>query len=398
LDKRRFDVLFQRFCAIARSVEPMTAANITMNGMWYGPRGFFLLRPEAAIPYQQFVTDVLREADWDQKFSREYLRSQLRPLLEEFILTGEPSAKTGLQALFDHLSAFNDAQTVYLPILGLNLDDAPRRDIAGVVLHRATDEFLNTIVIPDTLDYIKRQTETRVWAEVTIIAETHRAATRAEERCHPLIDVLRFWMACMTPPGTPCAIGLQGDIVTAERPRIITKPNGPTYDPHRSRLIPGFPLCDHTMTVLQSVHVDVLADLITTPQQSKFVKLLLHALHVFGNATAAALHPDRFMNLMMTLEAFLTVGDAPINQSVAEGVVIFLAVPVAERVRLKNELQRLYRLRSKIAHGDQTTVPPDQLCLLEDLTKTFLVAMIQHRNQFASKQAFLDALEERRLS
>jgi hypothetical protein len=101
---------------------------------------------------------------------------------------------------------------------------------------------------------------------------------------------------------------------------------------------------------------------------------------------------------MMTLEAFLTVGDGPINQSVAEGVVIFLAVPVEERIRLKKELQRLYRYRSRIAHGEQTSIPFPDLCLLEDLTKTFLLAMLQRRERFASKEALLAALEARRLS
>jgi hypothetical protein len=212
---------------------------------------------------------------------------------------------------------------------------------------------------------------------------------------------MRFWMACMAPPCTPCAIGLQGDIITGERPRVITNNQANhCYDPNRSRVIPGFPVTDHTMSLLQSAHIDDLAVVISTPrpQQSKFTKLLLHALHLFGNATTAALPTDRFMHLIMTLEAFLTVGDAPISQSVAEGVVIFLAVPVAERVRLKKELQRFYKLRSKLAHGEQTSVPPTDLYVLEDLTRTFLLAMIQHRNAYASKEAFLAALEARRLS
>jgi len=369
--------------------------------MWWGPRGAFILPPEATKEYHQLVTEILRESDWEQRFSREYLSNRLRPVVEDYVLSDETAVRVGLRDLVDHLTAFDEAHTVYLPLLGVTLDDAPRRQFAGITLHRATDDFLKGIAEPETVDYIKRQTETFAWAEVTIVAEPHRAASRAEEACQPLIDVLRFWMACMAPTGAPCAIGLQGDIITGERPRIITNASASlTYDPHSSRLIPGFPLTDHTMSALRGAQVDDLADLIAIPsaKHSRFVGLLLHALHLFGNATAAALQTDRFMHLMMTLEAFLTVGDAPINQSVAEGVVVFLAVPVAERVRLKKELQRCYRLRSKLAHGEQTSVPLPDLCLLEDLTKSFLVAMIQSRNQFASKDAFLAALEARRLS
>ena len=54
-------------------------------------------------------------------------------------------------------------------------------------------------------------------------------------------------------------------------------------------------------------------------------------------------------------------------------------------------------MHSKIAHGEQTIIPFPDLCLLEDLTKTFLVAMVQHRDEFALKQTLLAALEGRRL-
>jgi hypothetical protein len=382
-------------------VEPLTLQNAAMAGMWGGARGMFILPPDAASKYWQFLAEMLEHADWEQRFSIEYLNKRLRTVLEDYALLGEAIARTSFQALTDHLTAFDEEQTVYLPLLGVTLDSAPRFELGGITLHRATDDFLKSITTPETTEYIKRQSETRVWAEVKIIAEQHRAASRAEEACQPLIDVLRFWMACMAPSGTHYAIGLQGDVVTSERPRVIIDANGRhAYDPNRSRLIPGFPVCDRTITVLQSGHLDSLADLLTTTEapRSRFIKLLLQALHLFGNASAAALPSDRFMNLMMALEAFLTVGDAPINQSVAEGVVIFLAVPLAERVRLKKELQRLYRLRSKLAHGEHTGVPVSDLCLLEDLTRSFLTAMIQQRNEFNSKEELLATLEKRRLS
>ena len=394
MDQRRFDVLFSRLCGMGAKLEPLTLENATIRGMWWGPRGAFILPPQATSEYHQLITEILRESDWEQKFSRQYLSNRLRPIVEDCVLADKAAVRAGLRGLIDHLAAFDEAHTVYLPLLGVALDDVPRRELGGIILHRATDDFLQRITIPDTADYIKRQTETFAWAEVTVVAEPHHAASRAEEACQPLIDVLRFWMACMTPTGTPCAIGLQGDIITAERPRIITNGSVPqSYDPHPSRLIPGFRFTDRTMEALQGAHVDDLASLISRPsaQPSRFIRLLLHALHLFGNGTAAALQTDRFMHLIMTLEAFLTVGDAPINQSVAEGVVIFLAVPVAERVRLKKEIQRCYRLRSKLTHGEQTSVPHPDLCLCEDLTKTFLIAMIQHRNQFASKDELIAA-------
>ena len=122
-------------------------------------------------------------------------------------------------------------------MFGINVPDAPTRTLAGIVLYQAGAEFLQRLSGDTvTVEYLKRQTDAEVWAEIHVIAEPGFAVAHAEERCGPLIDVLRFWMACMTKTGTPCAIGLQGDVVTAERPRVIVNNNSAAkrYDPHHS--------------------------------------------------------------------------------------------------------------------------------------------------------------------
>lgn len=224
---------------------------------------------------------------------------------------------------------------------------------------------------------------------------------RAEEACGPSIDVLRFWMGCMTKKGTSCAIGLQGDVVTTERPRIIVNKNADSkrFDPHHSRRVPGFPLSQEVLDNLQKAGLDSIASLIDTPinKRTAFDKLLLHALHFFGSSKVQAAETDRFLNLVTCFETFLTTGDGNITQSVTEGVVMFFSIPVGERLRLKKELQRLYRTRSRLSHGEHTEILPDDLYLLEDLAKSFLVAMIECRDKFRSKQELLSFLERERL-
>jgi hypothetical protein len=107
---------------------------------------------------------------------------------------------------------------------------------------------------------------------------------------------------------------------------------------------------------------------------------------------------DRFLNLVTCLETFLSTGDGNITQGVAEGVVMFFAVPVAERVRLKKELQRHYKTRSKLSHGEHAEILADDLYQLDDLVKNFLVAMIDCRDRFQSKQDLLTFLETQRLT
>jgi hypothetical protein len=77
---------------------------------------------------------------------------------------------------------------------------------------------------------------------------------------------------------------------------------------------------------------------------------------------------------------------------------MFFAVPVAERLRLKKELQQLYKIRSKLSHGEHVDILPEDLYQLDDLTKSFLIAMIDFRDRFQSRQDVLKYLEAQRLA
>jgi hypothetical protein len=404
MDDRVFEVLFKRVCSVVEALQPFTLETADIHRMWFGPRGFFLLSPKGVEGRVDLVRHALRYADWAQKFSAEYLNTRLRDIIEIHATQGADQAKHALRSLVAELEAYAEEHTVYLPIFGIAIPDAPTREFGGIVLHQATTAFLQRIAAEQSFDapYVKRQTDAEVRAEVRVTAEPTHAVVRAEERCTALIDTLRFWMACMTPKGTPCAIGLQGDVVTTERPRIIfnNESGAKRFDPHRSRRIPGFPLTQDVLKALQHERLDAIAALIDTPakQQTAFDKLLLHALHVFGNGKVQAAAPDRFLNLVTCLETFLSTGEGNITQNVAEGVVMFFAVHVSERIRLKKELQRLYKIRSKLSHGEHAATVPEDLYLLEDLVKSFLLAMIEHRDQFRSKQDLLTMLEQERLS
>ena len=84
---------------------------------------------------------------------------------------------------------------------------------------------------------------------------------------------------------------------------------------------------------------------------------------------------DRFLNMITVLETFLTTGEGNITQAVSEGAVMFFNVPVTERVRLKKELQRLYKTRSKLSHGENNIILAEDLFQLEDIAKSFLGAI-----------------------
>jgi hypothetical protein len=404
MDERVFSVLFNNISAVVEALEPFTPATADIHRMWYGPRGYFLLSPEGLVRRRDLIRQALRYGDWNEKFSAEYLAGRLRDIIEIHAISGADQARADFRLLVAELEAYTEQHKVFLPLFGIDIPDAPARSLGGIMFHQASADFLQRITSDDfiTVPYLKRQTDAGVWAEIQVTAEPTYAVARAEQLCGPVIDVLRFWMACMTRNGTSCAIGLQGDVVTTERPRIIVNCNtgARRYDPHHSRRVPGFPLSQEVLDKLREARLDIVAPLLDKPakNQTGFQKLLLHALHIYGSSRVQAAAADRFLNLVTCLETFLSTGDGNITQGVAEGVVMFFAVPVAERVRLKKELQQHYKTRSKISHGEHAEILADELYQLDDLVRSFLVAMIDCRDRFQSKQDLLRFLETQRLT
>jgi hypothetical protein len=227
MDERVFTVFFKQITAIVEALQPFTLATIDIYRMWYGSRGFFLLSPEGAALRRDLIRQAIRYSDWGEKFSAEYLGARLREIIEIHALQGPDEARESFRSLVTELDAYAEEHTVYLPIFGIDIPDAPTRTLGGIVLHQASSAFLESIASGDTftVPYLQRQTDAEVWAEVHVIGEPKHAVVRAEEACGPSIDVLRFWMGSMTKKGTSCAIGLQGDVVTTERPRIIVNKN-----------------------------------------------------------------------------------------------------------------------------------------------------------------------------
>src|SRR5258708_5151186 len=324
MDDRVFEVLFKHVSAVVEELQPFTPATVDIYRMWYGSRGFFLLSPDGVTRRRDLLRCAMRWSDWGDKFSLEYLSQRLRDVIEIHALNGADEARAALRPLVAELEAYAEEHAVFLPVFGISVPDAPARTLGGIVFHQSSAEFLERIASEETfsVSYLKRHTDAEVWAEVCVVGEPTHAVRRAEEECGHSIDVLRFWMACMTKTGTPCAIGLQGDVVTTERPRLVFSKTGDAkrFDPHRSRRIPGFPLSQEVLDKLHAARLDAIAAVLDTPpgKRSAFDKLLLHAVHIFCSSPVQAAVADRVLNLITFLGNFFTPREGHITPSVSE--------------------------------------------------------------------------------
>ena len=104
------------------------------------------------------------------------------------------------------------------------------------------------------------------------------------------------------------------------------------------------------------------------------------------------------MNLTSCLETFLTPGDPneKISNSIAEGVAFVLGNGRVERRQLKEKVKDLYNKRSRVSHGGHSAIQTSDLEALRTITGNFLNQMIQRMDEFQSRDALNEWIEEQK--
>jgi hypothetical protein len=149
MDERVFEVLFKAISAVVEALEPFTPATADIHRMWYGPRGYFLLSPEGLVRRLDLIRRALRYGDWSDKFSPSYLATRLRDIIEIHALEGADTARSAFRSLVAELDAYAEKHTVFLPVFGISVPDAPFRTLGGIILHQSNVAFLERLAAGD---------------------------------------------------------------------------------------------------------------------------------------------------------------------------------------------------------------------------------------------------------
>lgn len=396
MKEQSIEALTRQVLELGHRVERMTIENAEMRRMWMNEHGSFVLQNDALPAFHRLVRWLVKE--WGDKFAMETLTKRLTNLLSIVASGDNESATATLKSMISELDSFSSEVTAFIPIEGLILEDRSSWSLGKIVFHKYSPSFLQDRVKCDWLtpDFMRRESRARVWAEVRVDAEPNRAVSRADELLEGIVDVLRFWMALISRPGTAIGVGIEGEVATGSRLRIAQDAQGPHIIPNRAHSVLPFIISARSIELIGQAGILFLADVAGT--RGGFLGLILSGLRLYGRAKSAPGDAERLLWLMMTLECFLSSSESPVVQSIAESVPVFFDIGVARRLEMKKELQRLYKFRSKIAHGEWIEVLPGDVASLDEIVQSFLLALIGQRGEIRDKKHLLAILEQRRLS
>jgi hypothetical protein len=241
-------------------------------------------------------------------------------------------------------------------------------------------------------------------ATIRQVAEPRRASELAFEEAEQAVALLRFFSPANFNPRIISYCELLGR-QHIDSAKYLTVRDGRIQEYFTGVLDhtePAWPLSNVAIADIRSNGLDTLSHLLTKERHTDFQQELLAALQLYAKSSLAKDISDKLVYILVALESlFLRDGSEPIVDNISERMAFFAGSTIVERKGIISNVKKTYGLRSSyIHHGRRIDI--DDLTILEEFMLTAwrcLQALIGYAaSDSASKTAFLDELEERKLA
>lgn len=387
-----------------------------------GDSGFALV-DEAVDLKGELTKEILKNREWNRKFSEKHINRCLEDLLGKVLKEEDTAqARQSILSFFTHLDDFSTEHTVYVPLSGIQVS-VESLSIGNIILKRMGNQDVQTLVeraqkvIERTTSAadvktkaseiiaskIKTNLIDAVCAEFKAIAVPDRARERAIEETLRALELLRYAIPALYPPNYRVGIGLHGEVYRYER-YIPTLSIDDKHFSSKSNLLGPlvpFDLNEKILEKMKEIGVLEMAGVLgkTDQEITDFESTLLRAVHWFSSALNQTEQENQLLNLITCLESLLTPrGANPIRTAVAEGVALLIVSKPEERLKLKRRITEFYDRRSAISHGGYKEVFESDIWELTIIAGNVIMTLIRRRMEFKSQNELLNWLEVKRLS
>jgi hypothetical protein len=372
--------------------------------------------------YETICSDLLIQCEWSDKFSEGYLNKAIDDILCQ-TLNKDCDMAFCLQqfdVLVSEYEQFQQEQIVYIPLSGVRMQ-VDLLMFGDVTLTHMTPQRLEQL--SDKIEHIvtsRRETPVqhnqlvawhrrevlapingRVCGVCTIIAEPIRAKELAEASVRLVLDLLRFAIPFIYRDDQTVFIGLQGEVSRDVRMTPMVTADASMFNWQSELVGPQLPFDITEKTIIQMKQIGVfdVATLLSQETLTEYQETLLRGIHWFANSQTQDESENILLGLITCIETFLTPRDGgPVTTAIAESIAIIGGKDLASRKLLKKKVKGLYRLRSRISHGGKKAILDADLAALRQITAGLTMTMIQKRNDFETITAFLEWIEDQKLS
>jgi hypothetical protein len=403
----RFEVIFRELKGLGRGFNPIErrAAAFVVNGKT------LVLEGKGLEAYWQAVDEILKDQFFSDNFSRRYVEQKIvRDYLAQNYkkyLTGSLDIRRGLSRRIQTLRKFNEKYHVIVPLGGIEINRKGNLNVGNVEigLFRGKDfPFKKLRAIPSLRDFLVTL-KGKVVAAIEVQGEPDKAKETAYSEVTNALNVLRLYVRAFFFRTTDVQIRTSSHFVMSSGHFTLV-------DEGTRKIIHGgenpagsltFKIDKHNLGKMRKNGFSELSKMLKMSRRdlTPFEREILLAINWYGMAVDMTDPVLKFLSYAIVLEVLLSKqerdSDRTITDKLAEGVAFLLGEGYENRKQIKQDVKKIYALRSAIIHGGRDFVEDKESRLVEYIALRSIWRLIKKRKAFPSKQALLDWVEKRRL-
>lgn len=391
---------------------PFTNANNNISFLWTQEGDFSL----PSIRYNRLVRDVYHELGLKAKYTEKHIGNLMKDIIGKAIKNPDRNEiSNNVRNLINAINTYMDKQTVYLPVVGIQMEIDHFR-LGNIDIYNMTSDrfkelndkiersISNSSTTQDAKEFLlKYQQELMnnnfqhsTLIEYSVSADPDRAKELAIEETRLVLDIFYYYSSLFL-HYEHLKMTLWGETLWAQRltPVFDFKNNSTLMCVDKLGPLFPFVLNQSNINEMERNGLKILNGVLLNIKKTELEHSLLRSIKWFAVSKKDDNNHIKMLTLITALEALLNINerDTTVTNAICEGISFILSDDCDRRIEIKREMKRLYGLRSSITHGSVIEVYDGDVKLLTDYVFAFIYKIIHKINTINTKKDLHNYIE-----
>lgn len=239
-------------------------------------------------------------------------------------------------------------------------------------------------------------------AEINLVCESEFASDLAIRIATRTTDLMGIYSGAVLSPEVKCTSRIKGceNIFTYT---TINKKTGGGFIVKNGILDSAsshpWHISKSDLVEMRECGFDIISLLAVKKKPTEFELVVLNMASLYSKAAFTSDPMEKLVHVLSSLESTLLRNEnEPIQQNLAERVAFFIAKELVERKEIIKNIKHVYGLRSRYLHHGHTSGDLAEMSKFFFHVWVFYVNLVLNSSRFSSKTAFLNAIDDRKLS
>lgn len=250
-------------------------------------------------------------------------------------------------------------------------------------------------------DWLKKEFQGLASVVLRTDAEPKRAKERSIEQANDVISILGMYSIGALFPDIRCPCRVKGDKALLST-SVILDFGGQRFVIDKSLLDPSFRYWRVGQRDIEGFRIrglEILSDLLVAANPSDFAQRTLAAIRIYSRCAFTSEPMEKLVYVFAAIESMLVRNESePIQQNIGDRLALLIGKSLDERKHIIQLTKSVYAMRSRFVHHGKIHSENQTMGKFLRHVATFFDLLLRYQDRFTSKEDFLAAIEDRKLS